>query len=264
LYRCVACGFLFTQNFPPESCIESYYETSDYISHSDTKKGVVNRAYHIVRSYMLRRKARLVMRETHLSTGSLLDIGTGTGYFADTMRREGWRVEAIEKSAQARAFAKEHFDLDIHPDEALHHYSPESFDVVTLWHVMEHLEPLDRVWETLDTLLKPTGVLVVAVPNCSSYDAKVYGAYWAAYDVPRHLWHFTPDTMQRWGSKHGFALKARYAMPFDAFYISILSEKYIGRSFPFLRGMITGLVALIGTIGKRERSSSMIYVFRKK
>lgn len=264
LYTCEDCGFTFTQGVPVEAEIGRYYETPDYISHSDTKKGVMNSVYHWVRGYMLKRKARLVAHKAHRKTGRLLDIGTGTGYFADTMKRGGWQVEAIEKNAHARAFAKEHFGLEVKPDTALKDFEPDSFDVITLWHVMEHLEPLNEVWETLNSLLTEKGVLIVAVPNCSSYDARKYGAYWAAYDVPRHLWHFTPGTIQQLGSKHGFILAERHPMPFDAFYISMLTEKNMRHSCPFVRGMITGTLAWLHALVKKERSSSMIYVFRKK
>lgn len=264
LYTCEDCGFTFTQGVPVEAEIGRYYETPDYISHSDTKKGVMNSVYHWVRGYMLKRKARLVAHEAHRKTGRLLDIGTGTGYFADTMKRGGWQVEAIEKNAHARAFAKEHFGLEVKLDTALKDFEPDSFDVITLWHVMEHLEPLNEVWETLNSLLTEKGVLIVAVPNCSSYDARKYGAYWAAYDVPRHLWHFTPGTIQQLGSKHGFILAERHPMPFDAFYISMLTEKNMRHSCPFVRGMITGTLAWLHALVKKERSSSMIYVFRKK
>lgn len=130
------------------------------------------------------RKARLVAKEAHRKTGRLLDIGTGTGYFSDAMVRRGWKVEAVEKSPQAREFAKLHFDLDVKPESALKEFAPGSFDVITLWHVMEHLEHLDEVWQRLHELLTEKGVLIVAVPNCSSYDAQRYGEYWAAYDVP--------------------------------------------------------------------------------
>lgn len=264
LCRCRDCGFLFTQDAPVESEIGRYYDTPDYISHTDTKKGVMNSVYHRVRNYMLKRKAGLVMHEAHRKTGHLLDIGTGTGYFADTMRRHGWQVEAIEKSPQARAFAKEHFNLDIKPHTALKGLMPNSFDVITLWHVMEHLEPLNETWDVLHSLLTEKGVLVVAVPNCSSFDAKKYGAYWAAYDVPRHLWHFTPATIQQFGAKHGFILAERHPMPFDAFYVSMLTEQHMMHSCAFLRGMLVGTMAWLSALVKKERSSSMIYVFRKK
>lgn len=264
LCRCEDCGFLFTQDFPVEAEIGRYYETPDYISHSDTRKGMMNSVYHWVRNYMLGRKARLVTHEAHRKEGRLLDIGTGTGYFADTMQRRGWQVDAVEKNPGARAFAKEHFNLDVKPDTALGDFPPGSFDVITLWHVMEHLEPLNEMWETLNSLLTDKGVLIIAVPNCSSFDAKRYGAYWAAYDVPRHLWHFTPGTIQQFGSKHGFIMAERHPMPFDAFYVSMLTEKHIRHSCAFLRGMITGTLAWLSALVKKENSSSMIYVFRKK
>lgn len=264
LCRCTDCGFLFTQDFPAEADIGRYYETPDYISHSDTKKGVINRLYHWVRRYMLKRKAKLVMRVTHRRGGRLLDIGTGTGYFADTMKHLGWQVEAVEKNASARKFAHDHFDLEVKPDTALKDYMTGSFDVITLWHVLEHLEHLNETWETLNSLLTDKGMLLVAVPNCSSYDARKYGAYWAAYDVPRHLWHFTPATIQQFASKHGFIMSERHPMPFDAFYVSMLSERHMHRPFPLLRGMLTGTLAWFSSLVRKERSSSMIYVFRKK
>ena len=261
---CEDCGFTFTQDVPVEAEIGRYYETPDYISHSDTKKGAMNAIYHQVRKYMLGKKARLVAKESHRKRGRLLDIGTGTGYFAATMEQRGWKVEAIEKNAQARVFAKEHFGLEVKGEEALQEFEPGSFDVITLWHVMEHLEHLDEMWECLRGLLSDRGVLIGAVPNCSSDDAGKYGEYWAAYDVPRHLWHFTPVTIQQLASKHGFIMAARHPMPFDAFYVSMLSEKHRGSSFPFVKGMCTGAVAWLSALGKKERSSSMIYVFRKK
>ena len=180
------------------------------------------------------------------------------------MQRLGWQVEAVEKSAPAREFALAHFGLQVRPDTELGSYADDSFDVITLWHVMEHLEHLNETWETLRRLLTDKGVLIVAVPNCSSYDARKYGAYWAAYDVPRHLWHFTPATMQQLASKHGFILSARYPMPFDAFYVSMLTERHMRRSCAFMRGLLTGTLAWLSSLVRKDRSSSMIYVFRKK
>lgn len=264
LQSCRDCGFVFTQGAPVEAEIGRYYEASDYISHTDTRKGAMNTVYHYVRSYMLGRKARLVSKETRLHTGRLLDIGTGTGYFADAMLRRGWQVDAVEKSAQARAFAKEHFGLEVKPADALGGFTAAGYDVITLWHVMEHLQSLNETWELLHRLLTEKGLLIVAVPNRSSYDARRYGAYWAAYDVPRHLWHFTPATIQRLASRHGFIMAARHPMPFDAFYVSMLSEKHQKHWCGFVRGMYAGTLAWFSALGKKERSSSMIYVFRKK
>ena len=176
------------------------------------------------------------------------------------MKERGWRVKAIEKSPQARSFAKEHFELDVDTEDALAGYADHSFDAITLWHVMEHLEHLNETWKKLFKLLKERGVLIVAVPNPSSYDAEKYKEWWAAYDVPRHLWHFTPSVMQQFGVKHGFKLAEQHPMPFDAFYVSMLTERYKGSRLSFLKGMWTGLLAWFSSLAKKERSSSMIYV----
>ena len=264
LFKCEDCGFIFTQEVPVESEIGKYYESPDYISHSDTNKGAMNKIYHCVRAKMLQRKALLIEKESGLKQGRLLDIGTGTGYFPHTMQQRGWDVEAIEKSAQAREFGKKNFGLHIQEDNALAQISANSFDVITLWHVMEHLEHLHDTWDKLKEILRPEGILVIAVPNCSSFDAQIYGNEWAAYDVPRHLWHFTPKTMKSIGELHGFHLTEYYPMPYDAFYVSILSEKHQNHSLPFIRGMWNGLRAYKHAAGHKDASSSIIYIFRKK
>lgn len=264
VFRCQECGFVFTQNYPSGSDIDRYYNSVDYISHSDTDKGLVNSLYHRVRRHMLKKKTQLVFTQSHRTSGKLLDIGTGTGYFPAAMKRRGWEVEAIEKNDQARIYAKEKFGLDVRDESSLNIYKHNTFDAITLWHVMEHLENLDEIWSKLYNLLADTGILVIAVPNSASYDAEYYGKQWAAYDVPRHLWHFTPATIQKWGAKHGFVLAARYSMPFDAFYISMLSEKNKGNKSAFIKGMSVGSWLRLKTLAKKDKSSSMIYIFRKK
>ena len=264
LARCLSCGFQFTQNAPVETEMGRYYESPDYISHSDTQKGFMNVLYHRVRRYMLGQKARIVERESHLPVGRLLDIGTGTGYFSAMMQQLGWQVTAVEKSPSARQFAKQRFGLDVLPESELEKLPTDTFDAITLWHVMEHLEHLNDTWDKLYELLTQQGVLVVAVPNSASYDASYYGAQWAAYDVPRHLWHFTPATIKQLAAAHGFELTHHYPMPFDAFYISMLSEKHRKSSFANLKGAIAGAKAGWSARKDKEKSSSMIYIFRKK
>ena len=264
LCRCLDCGFMLTRNAPVEEEIGRYYDSPSYIPHSDTNRGIMGRAYHLVRRIMLMRKGVLVKRCCHLSRGSLLDIGTGTGYFPDYMHRIGWTVNATEKSAQARQFAAERFGLDVMPPDAVFLKKEEEYDAITMWHVTEHLERLDRTWYQAYKSLKKNGVLIVAVPNPSGLDAGVYGKDWAAYDVPRHLWHFTPSAMQRYGAKHGFVLAERHTMPFDAFYVSMLTEKQLHHFMPILRGFIVGLQGWAASLVKKDKSSSMTYVFRKK
>jgi hypothetical protein len=235
LWRCRDCGFLLTQEAPVEAEIGRYYETPDYISHSDTHRGLMNRVYHWVRHFMLTRKARLVEQSVRrVRAGqpqvagqplSALDIGTGTGYFPHTLQQRGWQVSAIEKSAQAREF---------------------------------------DVWDRLHRLLKDDGALVVAVPNPTGYDARHYGARWAAYDTPRHLWHFAPAVMAQLAARHGFEWMATHPMPFDTFYVSMLTEKYRGTKGYFWKGLCVGLRAWLSSWGRKEQSSSLIYIFRKK
>jgi SAM-dependent methyltransferase len=264
VFACEDCNFLFTQGAPTGEGMDNYYATPPYMAPANTKKGITHTAYHLVHSYMLRKKTQLVIRESHRRTGRILDMGAGTGYFADAMVGRGWTVNATEKNIEARAFAKEYFGLEIKDERALHFFKPDSFHVITLWHAIEHLEKLNEVWQRFYELLTDKGILIVAVPNSASYDAKKYKEYWAAYNVPRHLWHFTSTTIEKWGYKHGFILANRYPMPFDAFYISMLSEKYRKRYFPVIRSIFTGLIGWGKTRSKKEKSSSMVYVFRKK
>lgn len=264
LFKCGNCGFVFTQGFPVGAHMDRYYDASEYISHSDTKKGIVNSIYHQVRKHMLNKKARLVNKEVNNSMGKLLDIGTGTGYFPHAMRKYGWKVEAVEKNEKARSYGRKKFGLEIREEDALNRFSPGTFKVITLWHVMEHMEHLGKTWGTLNELLSADGILVIAVPNNASYDAGKYKEYWAAYDVPRHVWHFTPATIEKMGKKCGFTLSAKYPMPFDAFYVSMLSEKYKGNQFAFVKGTFVGIWAWFLSLLDKEKSSSMIYVFRKE
>lgn len=264
IFQCNECEFVFTQNIPDEKEIAPYYSSPAYISHSNTKKGVVNKLYHIVRSIMLRRKVSLVKKLTFLQNGRIVDYGAGTGYFARAMQKKGWNVTAIEKSKQAREFSKEQFGFELLPEEALKDIESNTVDVVTLWHVMEHIQQIDDFWEELNRILEDTGIAIIAVPNCTSYDAENYGEHWAAYDVPRHLWHFSPSTIMRLGEKHGFILERQYPMLFDGFYISLLSEGYKGRCLKTLRGFWNGFLGLCATLDKCSASSSIIYVFRKR
>ena len=264
IFECGDCGFVFTQGVPDEKEIAPYYDSPSYISHSNTNKGVINKLYHIVRKIMLHHKVSLIKKLTLLQNGRIIDYGAGTGYFAQAMKRKGWDVVAIEKSEQARKLAKQELGMELLPEEALKDIKDNSVDVVTLWHVMEHIQSLDTFWDELYRILEETGIAVIAVPNCSSYDAKKYGPHWAAYDVPRHLWHFKPSTIMKVGERHGFILERENPMYFDGFYISMLSEGYKGNRFKQIKGLWNGLKGFFATFEKRSASSSIIYVFRKK
>jgi len=261
--KCLGCGFKFTANVENEETIGHYYQSEEYISHSNTSKGLVNAVYHKVRNYMLGRKRGLVKKATGLKTGRILDVGTGTGFLLNEMKYHGWQVTGTEISDNARAFSKKEFGLEIHEPDQLFQFEKESFDAITLWHVLEHIHNLDENMAAFSKLLKPGGKLIIAVPNPTSYDARHYREFWAAYDVPRHIWHFGPEQMKQFGEKHGFKLVRTSPMPFDAFYVSLLSEKYKKSKFAFIRGMFHGKISWLKSLVNTERCSSVVYVFSK-
>ena len=259
---CNNCGLKITENTEDEENIGTYYQSEEYISHSNTTKGLINTVYHRVRLYMLGQKRRLVQKASNLKNGQLLDIGTGTGFFLNEMQHHGWRVSGTEKSNDARSFAKTKFNLNLLPAEDLFKLE-EQFDVITLWHVLEHIHRLNENMETLSRLLKDNGKLIIAIPNHSSYDALHYREFWAAWDVPRHIWHFSPEQMKILGEKYGFTLTDVHTMPFDSFYVSILSEKYKKSKMALLNGTFHGFISWFTSVFKPGKCSSVIYVFGK-
>ncbi|MCA1759473.1 MAG: class I SAM-dependent methyltransferase [Bacteroidales bacterium] len=261
--QCSSCGFKITENIEDEDNIGTYYQSENYISHSNTSKGVVNSVYHTVRKYMLGRKRSLVEKATSLKTGQILDVGTGTGFFLNEMKENGWQVTGTEKSNEARDFAKKEFNLDNLPSEELFTLKDKSFDVITLWHVLEHIHLLNENMETFHRLLKENGKLIIAVPNHTSTDAKHYKEFWAAYDVPRHIWHFAPKQMEMLGKKHGFKMNSLHTMPFDSFYVAMLSEKYKKSKLALFKGIFYGKISWLKSIFNPAKCSSVIYVFEK-
>lgn len=260
LKQCSKCHFIITADAPAPDAIGSYYESEDYISHSDKNEGLADRLYHAVRSYMLDKKRDLV--EHYVSEkGHLLDYGSGTGYFLNNMQEAGWQCQGIEINASARTASQRNFGVNVGEPGLLDKLEDQSFDAITLWHVMEHIHDLNDLWSQLKRLLKPKGVLVVAVPNITSPDAKKYSDHWAALDVPRHLWHFKPADITALGVKHGFKLTACKGMPLDAFYVSLLSEKYLGNSMPLFGGFINGLKSNMKARSE-DQKSSVIYILK--
>ncbi|MDX1685481.1 MAG: class I SAM-dependent methyltransferase [Saprospiraceae bacterium] len=259
--RCKNCGFSSTKDAPSQEKIGKYYESEDYISHSDTTKGLIDRAYHWARSFMLRKKKNWVESQCQ-EKGELLDIGSGTGYFLNEMKKSGWDVTGIEINEKARRFSQEEFDVRVYEPDQLHEFTERSFDVISLWHVLEHVHEINAYWDLFSRLLKEDGVLMIAVPNIQSIDSKYYGAYWAALDVPRHLWHFRPEDIVRLAKNHGFQLKNMTGMPLDALYVSILSEKYKQHPSAFVRGVGIGLWSNLRARGAAQMSS-VVYVLKK-
>lgn len=262
LAKCSNCQFVFTQDIPDETSIGPYYQSEAYISHSNTKKGLINSLYHIVRNWMLMSKRTLISR---LSPNKrILDVGSGTGYFLDFMKKSDYEVLGVEVDEAARTFAADNFGLTIHsPSKLLSNGIEEKFGAITMWHVLEHVHDPDAYFQAYQNLLSENGILAIAVPNCDSYDAAHYKKHWAAYDVPRHLWHFTPPTIKKLAAKNGFDLIEKKRLPYDAFYCSLLSEKYKGNSLYFISGFLHGGISWLKSIFDIDKTSSLVYVFKK-
>lgn len=262
LCKCSTCGFIWTINPPGKEEIGPYYASDDYVSHSDTSSGLTYRLYHTVRNYMLRQKARMVERELKIK-GKLLDYGCGTGYFLNAMHTAGWQVRGMEPDEGARRIAHDKFGLEVRSPD-LKSVETASLDAVTLWHVLEHVHDLKTVTEEIERVLKPGGLLIVAVPNSASWDAKHYKQYWAAWDVPRHLWHFSRENMEKLLLHSGFKLTGLRTLPFDIFYVSMLSEKYKGSGLALPKAFLKGCWGTLNSLLRKEQNSSLVCLLRKK
>lgn len=263
IWQCDNCTLRFTQDIPSKKEIGKYYQSENYISHSETKQGMVNRLYHLVRKKTLKNKKRIIEKQTGLTKGKLLDIGAGTGAFLNTMQSAGWQVRGLEPDEQARGKALQIYDIELLPPEALFEQVPVSYDVITMWHVLEHVHELHEYIIQLYKLLKIGGRLLIAVPNYTSTDAKHYESDWAAYDVPRHLYHFSPKAMFILLGQHKFSIVETLPMYFDSYYVSMLSEKYIRGKNHYLSALLNASLSNFKALEKTEGYSSLIYVVKK-
>ena len=255
-------GFLETHPQPSSDKLSNYYKSEDYISHTDSKRNLFEKAYHFVRSIALKKKLNLINSFSQESK-NLLDVGCGTGDFLQAAQNNEWNVFGIEPNQQARNIANNKTNNSVFETEQLLKFKEHSFDVITLWHVLEHLPNLEDHLSVFKKLLKPNGTLIIAVPNYKSYDATYYKEFWAGFDVPRHLWHFSKAALSKLVLKESMEVKKISPMWFDAFYVSLLSEKYKRGKMNFIKGLCVGLVSNLKSITTKE-TSSLIYIVKNK
>jgi 2-polyprenyl-3-methyl-5-hydroxy-6-metoxy-1,4-benzoquinol methylase len=261
--KCGNCGFAYTFQAPSEAEIGKYYQHADYVSHSDTSQGLFFKVYHLVREYMLGRKRAII--ENHVSKGRVLDIGAGTGYFLNHMQQKGWQVDGVEPDAGAGHVAAKNFKIALR--QKLDDFSnlENFYQSISMWHVLEHVHEPEKYFQIFSKILATDGRVFIAVPNHSSADAKFYAENWAAWDVPKHLWHFTPNAMKLFAEQNGFEIEKKYMLPFDSFYISMLSEKIAGNALlSYLRGPWIGLYSFIKSLINTDCASSVVYVLKIK
>ena len=243
---------------PQPSDLSEYYKSDGYISHSDSKKSLTDKIYQFVKKYNIRRKVKLI-DSLDLPGKRLLDIGAGTGDFLLAAKNKGWIIEGVEPSILARTNA---YEKQIKLKEKIEDLQGAKFDVITLWHVLEHLPNLQNQITAITSLLNPSGFLIIAVPNFKSYDAKKYKTFWAAFDVPRHIWHFSRKSIPLLFKKHNLQLVSTKPMLFDSYYVSLLSERYKTGKSNYLNAALTGFVSNLKAYSSKEYSS-LIYILRK-
>ncbi|HQV01758.1 MAG TPA: class I SAM-dependent methyltransferase, partial [Bacteroidia bacterium] len=238
IVTCNECSFKFTNPKPTNEDLGSYYKSNDYISHTNSDKGWFNKLYKTVRNYTIDKKVK-ALSKYNAPSKTLLDIGCGTGEFLNAAKIKQWHVTGLEPGVDARNLAIKNYGLHVFDIDHLAKLKPQSFDVITMWHVLEHIPNLHETIKQLKQILAPNGTLIVAVPNSNAIEAKNFGRFWAAYDVPRHLNHFSAKNVINLLKINNLDVCSTKPMIFDPFYIAMLSAKYQNKS-PFF-GLVLGI-----------------------
>lgn len=257
LYQDTSIDLLATTPQPTSDELGSYYESEDYISHTDSSRSWFEKIYQLIKKTAIQQKLKLVLAEQK-NKGTLLDIGCGTGDFLAAAKSSGWQVKGYEPNEKARKIA---LQKDVELTDSTEDLKDNSVDVITMWHVLEHVPDVKAQITELKRLVKPGGTIIIAVPNYKSFDAHHYQNHWAAYDVPRHLWHFSKKSIQSLFAAQGLELVQVKPMWFDSFYVSLLSEKYRTGKMNMIQGFWIGLRSNISGMRTKEFSSH-IYIIK--
>lgn len=258
LQKCVGCGLIITNPFPNTGEIGKYYQSEQYYSHPDKKNSLISRIYNFIKSINIDFKFKIAT--SGLEPGSILDIGCGSGDFLLKAKKNNWTIKGIEPAEKAARFAEYSLGIEIIHPKKIKELKDAQFDVITLWHVLEHVEDINEQAQELKRLLKTNGRLVIALPNINSFDAQYYGKKWAGLDVPRHLYHFSFQNILHLMENHGFRFLKREPLLFDAYYISLLSQRYRSRFMYPVLAVILGFISNLKAKKSREYSSN-IYIF---
>ncbi|MEO9965836.1 MAG: class I SAM-dependent methyltransferase [Reichenbachiella sp.] len=260
IMKCKNCNLLLTSPRPDVQSIGAFYKSEDYISHTNQANSLINRVYKIARNYTLRNKFQLINRLA--SKKSLLDFGSGTGHFLNYVQaKNNWKTIGVEPDEMARTIAISDHDLNV--VESLEDLPDKKFGVITLWHVLEHIHDLNKTIQTLRKHLSKEGKLVLALPNHLSLDEQIYKQYWAAYDVPRHLFHFNQLTINQLMQYNNFSLVETKPMKLDSYYVSMLSEKHKYGKINYFRSIVNGWKSNNWARKNDNNYSSLIYIFKK-
>lgn len=257
--QCAQCSLAITTPRPETEHLGKYYQSDEYISHSGKSSGGVGFVYKLARSFALKWKyAKITKFKT---SGSILDFGCGTGEFLNTMKLSNWSITGIEPSPDARLKAEILNSVKMHG--TLDELANQKFDIITAWHVIEHVPDLTQTMQKLRSRLNKDGIIFIAVPNYQSPDAQQYQEQWAGFDVPRHLWHFSKKSMAKLLQSADLKLLDTIPMKLDAFYVSMLSEKYRNNNKMNISCLIKGFLSGLKSnfLARRKiNNSSVIYI----
>lgn len=257
---CKNCNLKFTNPRPSKDNLSKYYDSPAYISHSSNASNPIDLAYKIARYFTLNNKINIV--NSFISHGKILDIGSGTGSFLKVAENNRWEVTGVEPHEKARHIAEKKLSKTV-LENIFEIQQPDGYDAITLWHVLEHVEELSETLQQIKKLLKKTGYLFVAVPNVKAYDAQIYKEDWAAYDVPRHLYHFEQKSLKYLMNEHKLKIKAILPLKLDAYYISLLSEKYKTGKSNYINALKNARLSNLWAAKNNGDYSSLIYVIKK-
>ena len=262
IVSCETCGFKFTNPMPNNDEIGKYYESDRYISHTNSKKGLFNFLYQSIRRFTIKGKRKLISRDG--KSINHLDIGCGTGEFLYECKKNGVNVFGVEPSKAAAEQAISNFKIEVASSIFSKTFVNTKFDSISMWHVLEHVHDIKKSISKTNDLLKIGGKIFIALPNHESFDAKYYKEFWAAWDMPIHLWHFSSKNIIELMSNFGFKFKYSKPMIFDSYYVSLLSEEYKNGYKNFIKSFIIGTISNLRAKFFDKQYSSVIYVFEKE
>lgn len=262
LYQCDNCGFIFTNPRPEIGNLKMYYQSEEYLSHSKNQRNLTSIIYSIIKNYSLQKKYMIISK--YHRSGKVLDIGCATGEFLNYFKQKGWTTIGIEPAENPRKYATTKYGLEVYDEPKLENLEKNTFDVITLWHVLEHVPDLSHRMEQINKLLKKDGVIAIALPNYNSWDAKHYDKHWAAYDVPRHLSHFSQNTIRFLLEQFQLKIIETIPLKFDAYYVSLLSEKYKSGRMNYFKAFLNGFKSNKYGSKNNMNYSSLIYMAKKQ
>jgi SAM-dependent methyltransferase len=259
LVRCTSCGLIYLNPRPTEQAILKYYQAADYDPHSEGGHGLSGKLYRLAR--FLNTLLKLHWLSSFSGPRRALDVGCGTGYFLQMLRKKGWEVAGVEPVPVAQRLAQQKgLNVVSRLDEA-----QGPFGVITLWHVLEHLHNPADTLRQLDRLLAADGWLLLSMPNPLCLDAQYFGPSWVAYDAPRHLVHYRPQDVEHLARQTGFTIFRLAMLPFDPVYNVFLSlQQSTSLSLSqIISGPSMGIRSLLDGIRHPKLASSPVYFFRK-